>query len=158
MPPPAPTLTPEQQREQEKKRERCSKLANKIDEIINKVRDPTPPGGKPQGRKGIKWRWREIAENIGKWGPRPDGKPGKQMQGHLGAYGAAQLEIINELKNWEAAGCDDKDHGLPHNARQYAAQKPEFGPGKPLEPAPTPEYNPAVIPPAIIPQPKKASK
>ena len=80
------------------------------------------------------------------------------MEGHLDAYAAAQLEIVKQLNNWRGALCDDTEHGLPDNARQYAAQTPEFGPGKPLEPAPTPVYNPAVVPPAIVPQPKKASK
>lgn len=141
-PPPAPTLTPEQQRAQEKLRERCAKLVTKIDEIINKERPATPPGGKPQGRKGIKWRWLEIAENEGKWGPRPDGTLSNKMQGHLKQYDDGQDELIRELKNWKSTGCDDTEHGLPHNARQYAAQEPVYGPGKPLEPAQTPVYYP----------------
>jgi len=157
-PPPAPTLTPEQQREQQKKRERCEKLAKKIDEIINAERKEPPKNGRPQGRKGITERWREIAANEGKWGFKPDGSLGRQLQGHFLAYEAAQKEIIKELDNWKVQECDDKDHGLPRNARQYAAQKPEIGPGKPLEPAPTPVYIPAVLPPVIVPQPKKASK
>ncbi len=160
VPPPAPSPQASPEPAPQKQPDpKCEKTTAKIDEIINKERDATPPGGKPQGRKGIKWRWWEIGENKGKWGPKPDGSPSKQMQGHLDAYGAGQTELMKALTKWYKDKCDQKGYTLPHNALQYAAQTPEFGPGKPLEPAPTPIWTPqAVNPIMIVPQPKKASK
>ncbi len=152
-PPPAPTLTPEQQREQEKKAQRCAKIAADIRDLIYTERDETT-GPRPDGYQGLKKRWSEYAENRGKWGPRPDGSPSNNMKNHLAEYVKHQRRLKKKLDEW--VGCDDKD--LPRLARQYAEQKPELGPGKPLEPAPTPEYYPAVIPPAIVPQPKTPSK
>lgn len=163
-PPPAhappPALTPQQQREQEKKREKCAKIAKQIKEIIEVKRKETPKGGLPQGRQGIAHRWSEIAENKGKWLPQPDGSPSKAMRGHLTAYAAGQKELKTELDKWDAkdTGCDDTIHGLPANARQYAAQTPEYGPGKPLEPAPLPEYRPPPVAPVIVPPSTKGSK
>jgi len=157
-PPLAPALTPQELREQQKKAEKCAKIAKRIDHILNAERKEPPKNGFPQGRKGAAERWREIAVNEGKWQPRPDGSLSKNMQGHLKAYKDEQDDLITELDNWRDAKCDDNLHSLPPNARQYAAQTPEYGPGKPLEPAPTPEYRPAPVPTLIAPQPKKASK
>lgn len=158
VPPPAPTLTPEQQREQEKKREKCGKLATQIKELMEAKRDPTPKGGFPQGRKGVIERWGEMARNEGKWQPRPDGSLSNAMKGHFAAYADEQEKLVKALDKWNDTKCDDKEHDLPRNARQYAAQTPEYGPGKPLEPAPLPEYRPPRTPPAIAPQSKKGSK
>ncbi len=155
---PTPALTPKEQREQEKKREKCAKIAKQIDHFINVKRPETPKGGFPRGRKGIAERWSEIAVNKGKWQRRPDGSLSDKMRGHLGEYGEGQKELKTELDNWNKADCDDNLHGLPANARQYAAQTPEYGPGKPLEPAPLPEYRPPRIPPVIAPQLTKGSK
>jgi hypothetical protein len=146
-------LTPEQQREQVKKAERCAKIAKDIDDLIYTQRDKTT-GDFPNGYKGLETRWSEYAENRGKWGPRPDGSPSNNMKNHLAEYVKHQTRLKKKLDEW--VGCDDND--LPYLARQYAEQKPELGPGKPLEPARTPEYYPAVIPPVIVPQPKKPSK
>jgi hypothetical protein len=155
-PPPAPS-TPAQ-REQEKKAQRCTKIAGQIHDIIYAKRDATPKGGFPQGRKGIAERWREIAENKGKWGRNPNGELIDKAKNHLKEYTKGQDELKEELKNWKTQTCEDNGHTLPPNARQYAAQKPEFGPGKPLEPAPTPTYSPAATPPVIAPKDKKRSE
>lgn len=80
------------------------------------------------------------------------------MKGHLTAYKGDQENLVTELNSWKAADCDDKEHALPRNARQYAAQEPEYGPGKPLEPAPTPEYRPALLPVVGKTEEKKRSK
>ncbi|MBK9260099.1 MAG: hypothetical protein IPM54_09715 [Polyangiaceae bacterium] len=152
--PPASTPTPSTQaaREQEKKTQRCAKIAKDIHDIIYAERKATPKGGFPQGRKGLATRWREIAENEGNWGRKPDGTLIKKAENHLKEYEKGQREVKQELEKWK--GCDDKD--LPRLAREYAEQKPEFGPGKPLEPKPQPlSPKPGVS--VVVPKDKKRS-
>jgi hypothetical protein len=153
-PAPAPTLSPQEQREQEKKAQKCANIAAKIKEIIEAKRDATPNGGFPQGRKGIAERWREFAENKGKWGRKPDGSLEKKPQNHLKEYEKGQYELIQELVKWK--GCDPKD--LPRLAHEYATQKPELGPGKPLEPKPNPPSSAPVSPIGNTPKDRKRSE
>ena len=151
VPPPAPS--PQAQPEpapQKQPDPKCDKTTAKIDEIINKERPATPPGGYPQGRKGIKWRWYELAENKGKWGYKADGSLGDKLRGHMKEYGREQEELIQELEKWYKQTCNQKGYTLPLNALQFAAQKPEIGPGKPLEPAPTPIWSPPNSTPAVV--------
>lgn len=151
-PPPAPDI--KAQREQEKKAQQCAKIAAKIYEILYAERKATPNGGFPQGRKGIAERWREIAENKGKWGRNPNGELIDKAKNHLDEYDKGQRELNQELEKWE--GCDPKD--LPRLAREYATQTPEFGPGKPLEPKPNPPASAPVGPIGNVPKDKKRSE
>ncbi|MBK9262643.1 MAG: hypothetical protein IPM54_22915 [Polyangiaceae bacterium] len=153
--PPAPSPQPQPQAPPDPK---CDKIAARINDIINAERKETPKGGFPQGRKGIAERWREIAENKGKWGRKPDGELIDKVKNHFAEYGKGQKELIDELINWTDRKCEEKGHTLPRNARQYAAQKPELGPGKPLEPAPTPTWSMAVPPAVNIPKDGKRAK
>lgn len=148
--PPAPTLTPEQQREQEKKAQQCLKIAKDIWDLIYTVRAETT-GSRADGYQGLAKRWWEHAMNIGKWGPKPDGSMGKNQENHIKEYEKHQRRLQQKLdREWKEKGCDEKD--LPHLARQYAAQKPELGPGKPLEPGPTPTWPLAGSPVVIAPK------
>jgi len=151
-PPPAP-ITPAQ-REQEKKAQQCAKVAAKIYEILYAERKAPPNGGFPQGRKGIAERWREFAENRGNWGRMPDGSLERKPQNHLAEYEKGQRELNQELEKWK--GCDPKD--LPRLAHEYATQKPELGPGKPLEPKPNPPGSAPVSPIGNVPKDRKRSE
>ncbi len=152
--PPAPAPSTQAQREQEKKAQQCAKVAAKIHEILYAERKAPPNGGFPQGRKGIAERWREIAENKGKWGRKPDGELIDKAKNHLEEYKKGQKELNIELGKWE--GCDPKD--LPRLASEYATQTPEFGPGKPLEPKPNPPASAPVNPIGNVPKDRKRSE
>lgn len=159
QPPPAPTPSPQPEQQPQKQLDpKCDKNAERIDKIINAERKDPPKNGFPQGPKGIAERWRELAENKGKWGYKPDGRLGDKLQSHMDEYERGQEKLIEELKTWDRRHCDEKGYTLPRNARQFAAQKPEIGPGKPLEPAPTPTLSSAAIPAVSAPQDKKRSK
>jgi hypothetical protein len=155
QPPPAPALDIKAQREQEKKAQRCTKIAGEIYDLIYTVREKTT-GPRPAGYQGLAKRWWEYATNEGKWGPQPDGSPGKNQINHLAEYKIHQRRLVIKLDEWRDKDCEEKN--LPPNARQYAAQEPQLGPGKPLVPAPTPIYSPAVSPAVSVPQAKKPSK
>src|SRR5215218_7394149 len=109
-----------------------------MDDILYAKRPPTLEGGFPQGRQGLATRWREFAENKGNWGRKPDGNLGKKPENHLNEYLNGQKELNDTLREWKDKGCDKKGPPLPPKAEEYAAQKPELGPGKPLEPKPAP--------------------
>jgi hypothetical protein len=119
------------------------------------VREKTT-GPRPAGYQGLAKRWWEYATNEGKWGYTLEGKLGNRPANHLAEYERQQERLQEKLNDWKIKGCEDKD--LPRNAGQYAAQVPQLGPGKPLEPAPTPIYSPATSPALIVPQAKKPFK
>ena len=105
--------------------DKCKRIWQAIYSCIYTVRPPTLPGGFPQGPQGLATRWREAAENTGNRG-------GKFAQNHLEQYGRDQKKLKEELERWDKNKCGDDD--LPPGARQYAAQQPEYGPGKPTVP------------------------
>jgi hypothetical protein len=127
---------------------KCVKIAEMIESLIYTVRPPTPPGGRPQGYQGLAMRWREFAENLGKWGTRPDGSLGTKAANHINEYRKHQERLKEQLSKWNDDDCDNKGPPLPAKAREYATQEPELGPGKPLEPV-TPPVSPAPASPAI---------
>jgi hypothetical protein len=107
--------------------EKCKKIWNAINTKLYRVRPPTPKGGRPQGMQGLATRWREYAEN-------PRNRGGKFATNHLNEYEKQQEKLQEDLDRWKKNNCDDDD--LPPNARQYAKQVPELGPGKPTAPDP----------------------
>lgn len=125
---------------------KCLKIWEKIKELIETVRPPTPKGGFPQGQQGLAKRWEEIANNVGKWGFKADGTPmlnpdgtrmiTKRMQTHLDEYEKVQKKLKEQLKQWDNNDCDNKGggSGLPSLAKEYAEQMPVYGPSTPLKP------------------------
>jgi hypothetical protein len=109
--------------------EKCKKIWRVIYSELYSVRPPTPKGGFPQGKQGLATRWSEYARNAGN-------KPAnsKFAKNHLNEYKKQQKKLQDSLKRWDDNNCDDND--LPPNARQYAEQLPELGPGKPTGPDP----------------------
>ena len=110
----------------DKLNDKCKKIWQKIFDWIYTVRPPTPLGGKPQGMQGLATRWREYAENVG-------GRGGRFAENHMKEYEKQQEKLQEDVDRWDKNKCGDDDD-LPPNARQYAKQKPELGPGKPTVP------------------------
>lgn len=109
---------------------KCAKIAKAIDDLINTVRPPTPPGGMPQGYQGLATRWAEFAENKGKWGP------GEKLNNHLNEYRKHQKRLQKQIQDYEDNDCGNKGPPLPPLAKEYSTQEPV--PGGPLSPTPAP--------------------
>jgi hypothetical protein len=155
QPPPPADPPPPPERPRREKPDKCPKIKEEIHYLIYAERAKTKDGF-PQGYKGLAQRWREYATNEGKWAPKPDGNPGRNQENHLAEYKVHQRRLVQKLDNeWEDNQCDDKGHILPDNARQYAAQEPQLGPGKPLVPAATPVHPRSTV---NVPQANKPSK
>ncbi|MDY6993349.1 MAG: DUF4150 domain-containing protein [Pseudomonadota bacterium] len=117
---------------------KCRKIWERIKDNIEAVRPPTPPGGRPIGKQGLAMRWQEIAENKGGWGRRPDGGLSNKMKNHMKEYEKIQKNLNDDIELWNKNNCDDKGGGggLPNLAKEFAYQKPEYGPGTPTLPTP----------------------
>jgi hypothetical protein len=75
---------------------------------------------------------------------------GDKPQNHLNEYRGSQRKLPPKLEQWKKNECTEKGYSLPPKAKEYAAQEPELGPGKPLEPGPLP-----ASPAPASPDPKK---
>ncbi len=125
---------------------KCSKIYEKIFEIIWSIRPETPVGGRPQGYQGLAQRWKEFAENVGGRGTKPDGTLSKFLKGHFDEYKKHQDRLKKSIDDWDKNNCDNMggDGLKPLKAREYANNTPELGPGKPIEPASEPSLYPTV--------------
>lgn len=109
-------------------KDKCAKLVASIDEKINRVRPPTPPGGFPQGLQGLARRWQLYADPGCPW-VCPDGTPGKKAVNEFREYKKTQVTLNADLQSWDKNGCEGKGYKLPDKARAYAAQDPVFRSG-----------------------------
>lgn len=108
---------------------RCARLYQLIYDLIWRQRGPTPPGGRPDGMKGLAWRWQEFAENRGGW------TAGRRVDGHAFEYQKQRQVLRDRYDEWKARGCDDDD--LPPGTPEYASdQLPQLGPGAQVAPNP----------------------
>jgi hypothetical protein len=109
----------------------CARLYEEIFRLVWGQRQPNPGGGFPQGTKGLAWRWKEMAENAGRWTPT-------QNATHMDEYVKqrdALRDRLNQWRNKKKRNCNDDD--LPPGTPEYASdQVPELGPGKPTVPSP----------------------